>query len=82
MGKGNSYGEIGECEKVCERGLGKFVGYVDERISEMQTLLNGCVENSRKLPNSLEEVYRCYDIYNKGFKQLKIYIVEESMYYE
>ena len=48
----------------------------------MQTLLNNCVDHAQKLPGRLDEVYRCYDIYTKGFKQLKAYIVEESLYYE
>ena len=48
----------------------------------MQGLLDRCVINTRDLPNSTNEVYRCFESYNKGFKKLKIFIQEESMYYE
>jgi hypothetical protein len=54
---------------------------VDSRVEEMQQLLGQCVANANQLPNAMDEIYYCYEIYNKGFKQLKEFIVEESMFY-
>ena len=48
----------------------------------MQSLLNECVDQTRNLANTLDEVYRCYMIYNQSFEQLKLFIQEESMFYE
>ena len=48
----------------------------------MQQLLGDCVANANTLPNTVDEIYYCYEMYNKGFKQLKSFIAEESMFYE
>jgi len=79
--KASSYREVGECEEKCSEGAKRFAGYVDSRVEEMQHLLGQCVANASQLPNTMDEIYYCYDIYNKGFKQLKEFIAEESMFY-
>jgi hypothetical protein len=60
----------------------KFSGYVDSRVGEMQELLGNCVANAALLPNTMDEIYNCYDRYNLSFGKLKQFITEESMYYE
>lgn len=40
----------------------------------MQQLLGECVANANQLHNVMDEIYYCYEIYNKGFDQLKQYI--------
>lgn len=47
----------------------------------MQRLLGQCVANASQLHNTMDEIYYCYEIYNNGYKQLKQFIVEESMFY-
>ena len=47
----------------------------------MQKLLGTCVNNAQNKQNSLNEIYYCYALYNNGFKQLKLIIKEESIYY-
>lgn len=47
----------------------------------MQELLGRCVANAGLLPNTMDEIYHCYDRYNLSFSKLKQYITEESMYY-
>ncbi len=56
--------------------------YVDRRVGEMQQLLGDCVANANTLHNAMDEIYYCYEIYNLGFKKLKQFITEESLYYQ
>jgi hypothetical protein len=65
----------------CGSGALKFSSYVDSRMKEMQQLLSDCVANTANLHNKMDEIYYCYDLYNKGYKKLKHFIVEESMFY-
>lgn len=47
----------------------------------MQTFMNECISNAQTLPNTLNETYYCYQLYNRGFDHLKSKIKEESLYY-
>jgi hypothetical protein len=82
ISKANNYAEARECESNCAEGVTKFGSYIDSRVSEMQELLGQCVANAASLPNAMDEIYYCYEKYNKGFGKLKEFITEESMYYE
>jgi hypothetical protein len=61
--------------------VSKFSGYIDSRVGEMQQLLGDCVSNANTLPNTMDEIYYCYESYNLSFGKLKQFITEESMYY-
>ena len=81
ISRASTYSEVGECETMCSEGATKFSAYVDSRVGEMQQLLGECVANANTLHNTVDEIYYCYEMYNKGFKQLKNFIAEESMFY-
>lgn len=78
----NSYGQVRDCEQQCGEGVEKLGKYIESRVGEMQELLGHCVANAGGLPNTMDEIYFCYEKYNKGFTKLKEFITEESMYYE
>lgn len=80
--KSNNYGQNKNCYVKCEAGMRTFRRFVDERINQMQKLLNECVSNANQLPNALYEIYYCYNLYNQGFPHLRGLIREESLYYE
>ena len=81
MANANSYRDVSVCEENCTRGVSKFSEYVNSRLGEMQQLLGDCVANANNLHNTMDEIYYCYEMYNLGFKKLKEFITEESMYY-
>lgn len=51
--KANGYNDIKRCYSGCETGIKTFKRFVDERITQMQTLMGECVSNANKLPSSL-----------------------------
>ena len=51
-------------------------------MTEMQQLLGECVGNASGLHNAVDEIYYCYEMYNNGFKKMKEFIAEESLFYE
>lgn len=69
--KGNSYADVKKCYVNCESGLKTFRRFVDERITQMQKLMNECVSHAAELPDTLSETYRCYELYNRGFSHLR-----------
>ena len=44
--KGNNYVDIKRCYSGCETGVKTFRRFVDERITQMQTLMGECVSNA------------------------------------
>ena len=82
VNSGTDYRGVNSCYGKCEDGVKAYRRFVQEKIGQMQGLMNECIDNAQKMPGILYEVYHCYQLYNRGMPHLKWLIKKESLYYE
>ena len=74
------YQQMRDCKQMCSGGQKKFPSFVEKTSSDMNNLLNECLNRSRDVATN--DVFQCYDAYIRGFKVLMMKIEEESRYYQ